>query len=204
MRGRCPPDGSAAAGLDWSGANRFPYPVEMGRTSVTCVVAHPKQWAESGYRAVQYPPKRCRIIDVPGLMKLLGLAKLEQLQQARAQWVDGVLERRLQRRDGRWTESLAVGSEQFVAGIKRALGMSVPSVLLWSPRSRHRPSKARQILSGLAMLHSAQVLARAGTTGRVQPCTLAKGGTSGSCPLSVRQQSSWQTGFRWPTRLFGP
>ncbi len=87
------------------------------------VVAHPKQWAESGYRKVHYPPKRYRIIDVPGLMELMSLAELEQLQQARAQWVDGALERGLQGRDGSWTESLAVGSEQFVAGIKRELGM---------------------------------------------------------------------------------
>ena len=44
-------------------------------------------------------------------MELLGFSEPEQLQQARAQWVDGVLERGLPGRNGSCTESLAVGSE---------------------------------------------------------------------------------------------
>ncbi len=86
------------------------------------VVAHPEQWPESGYWEVQNPPKRYRVINVQALMELVGFEKLEQHQLARANWVDAALERGLPGRDSRWTESLAVGSEHFVEGIKQAFG----------------------------------------------------------------------------------
>ncbi len=89
------------------------------------VVAHPGQWAESGYQEVQKPPKRYRIIDVLALLELLGFEELEQHQRARANWVDAALEGGVAGRDSGWTESLAVGSEHVVAGLKQALGMKV-------------------------------------------------------------------------------
>lgn len=87
------------------------------------VVTHPAQWAESGYWEVQNPPNRYRVIDVQALIELVGLRELEQHQLARANWVDAALDRGLEGRDSAWTESLAVGSEHFVEGIKQALGM---------------------------------------------------------------------------------
>ena len=87
------------------------------------VVAHPGQWAESGYQEVQKPPKRYRIIDLLALLELLGFEDLEPHQRARANWVDAALEPGVEGRDGIWTEGLAVGSEKFVEGIKQALGM---------------------------------------------------------------------------------
>ena len=63
------------------------------------VVAHPAQWAESGYREVQNPPKRYRIVDVQALMELLGFTQFEQHQHTRAKWVEAALERGLQRQE---------------------------------------------------------------------------------------------------------
>ena len=56
-------------------------------------------------------------------MELMCFEKLEQHQHARAKRVGAALERGLQGRDRGWTESLAVGSDHFVEGIKQALGM---------------------------------------------------------------------------------
>ena len=47
---------------------------------------------------------------------------LEQHQLAHSNWIDAALKRGLQKRDSAWTESLAVGSEHLVEGIKQVLG----------------------------------------------------------------------------------
>ncbi len=82
------------------------------------VVTHPEQWAESGYREAQIPPKRYRVINVQALMQLQGFKELAQYQRACATWVDAALVGRPEGPDGVWTESLAMGSEHFVEGIK--------------------------------------------------------------------------------------
>ena len=57
------------------------------------------------------------------LLELLGFNALEQHQRARANWVDAALARGLEGRDSLWTESLAVGSENFIEGVRQALGV---------------------------------------------------------------------------------
>lgn len=87
------------------------------------VVAHPREWTESGYREIQHPPKRYRIIDMQALMGLFGVTSPEELQRAHGRWVDAVLGRGGSRREPYWSESVAVGSEEFVEGVKRGLGI---------------------------------------------------------------------------------
>jgi REP-associated tyrosine transposase len=40
------------------------------------VVSHPRDWAHSGYREIQEPPKRYAVIDQEGLAETVGLMKL--------------------------------------------------------------------------------------------------------------------------------
>jgi putative transposase len=87
------------------------------------VVTHPAQWSACGYREVQDPPKRYGIIDLPVLMDLLGLSDLAQLQRTRAQWVEEALQTNIHRREAHWSESLAVGGQTFVEGVKARLGI---------------------------------------------------------------------------------
>ena len=46
------------------------------------VVDHTIKWVNSGYHEIQQPPKRYRLIDLPGLFGLCGFPKLADFQQA--------------------------------------------------------------------------------------------------------------------------
>ena len=87
------------------------------------VVENPAQWAACGYREVQNPPKRYGIIDLPVLMELLDFSDLAQLQRTRAQWVEEALGE-VRGRESIWSESLAIGSQAFVEGVKTRLGIN--------------------------------------------------------------------------------
>lgn len=56
-------------------------------------------------------------------MELLGFSTFQQLQDARMQWVQAVLNATHQQREGAWSESLAVGSHAFVSGVQTVLGI---------------------------------------------------------------------------------
>ena len=88
------------------------------------VVRHPREWAASGYREIQDPPKRYRIIDSVVLMELFGVAKWSELQRTHAQWVETGLARGGLARQSCWSEAVAVGSEAFVASVRTALGLA--------------------------------------------------------------------------------
>jgi hypothetical protein len=85
------------------------------------VVRHPSQWVHSGYREIQNPPRRYGIIDLRKLSSLCGFNRLTDFQQAHREWV----KRRsvgTPRREGNWSEAIAVGSLSFVHIVKRELG----------------------------------------------------------------------------------
>ncbi len=88
------------------------------------VVSHPAEWPTGGYREVQAPPMRYRIIDLAALMELLGMHTLSELQRTHAQWISEAVAARRISREGMWSESLAVGSQDFVQGVKRQLGLA--------------------------------------------------------------------------------
>jgi len=85
-------------------------------------VAHPMEWQTSGYREIQSPPRRYRVIDSQALQQTLGIDGSAQLRTAHREWVEqGLSEDRIQR-DGRWSECLAVGSEPFMREVQRQMG----------------------------------------------------------------------------------
>jgi putative transposase len=86
------------------------------------VVDHPIKWVNSGYHEIQQPPKRYRVIELPGLFGLCGFSKLADFQQAHRQWVKIALRDELSVRDARWSEAVAVGSLAFVEKVKGELG----------------------------------------------------------------------------------
>ncbi len=87
------------------------------------VVAHPAQWGESGYREIQQPAARYRIVDLCTLSELLGFSSWAQLQREHGGWVAEAL-RVKPGRERVWSDSLAVGSRSFVEGVQTALGGS--------------------------------------------------------------------------------
>ncbi len=87
------------------------------------VVSHPGEWAHGGYREIQNPPERYRIIDTSVLMKYCDVATLETLQNQHRNWVEDELLSDSSRMEDRWTQSIAVGSESFIDQAYKALGI---------------------------------------------------------------------------------
>lgn len=85
-------------------------------------VSHPREWEASGYREIQNPPTRYRVIDYPALMKLLNIFNFQQLQLAHRNWIEEALKTEPSKRDERWSQSLVIGSQQFVAQFQADLG----------------------------------------------------------------------------------
>ncbi len=87
------------------------------------VVKHPSEWPHGGYNEIQAPPKRYAILDHEELKGLLGFRSMEDLARAHRGWIEEALSRAALRREGRWTESIAVGSEAFVVATQAQLGV---------------------------------------------------------------------------------
>lgn len=88
------------------------------------VVGHPGKWGQSGYNEIQNPRKRYALINYDHLMKLLGIDDLNHLKAAHNQWVDVAL-KQSDKRDSKWTQSIAVGDKEFISKTKKSLGDKV-------------------------------------------------------------------------------
>jgi putative transposase len=86
------------------------------------VVSHPHEWDESGYKEIQQPRQRYGLIDHRCLMELLGIPSVDMLQRSHRDWVEESLRAERSARNGKWSESIAVGSKGFVAMVKKQLG----------------------------------------------------------------------------------
>ncbi len=86
------------------------------------VVTHPSTWTHGGYREIQNPPQRYRVIDTPMLMTLLSVGDRTALAARCKQSVESELRNDATKRDPQWTESVAVGNALFVSEVKNRLG----------------------------------------------------------------------------------
>ena len=85
------------------------------------VVAHPSEWRWCGYDELSGVRKRYRILDLDGLVERLGLASICQLHNLHVQRISESIERRALAREAHWTESLAVGSADYIAAAQETL-----------------------------------------------------------------------------------
>jgi REP element-mobilizing transposase RayT len=91
------------------------------------VVKHPSEWMFGGYNEIQAPRERYALIDYEALRDLLGFGSLHDLAEAHRGWVEESVQETGRFRDGKWTESIAVGSEAFVTATKVSLGFRAKS-----------------------------------------------------------------------------
>lgn len=83
------------------------------------VVANPGDWEHCGYAELQSPPARYRLIDRPQLLALADMGD----EEFRACHRDAIAQRMAENvREAQWTESVAVGGEEFVDSIRAKLG----------------------------------------------------------------------------------
>jgi putative transposase len=90
-------------------------------------VNHPADWFDSGYRELQDPPARYGIIDFPMLLSLLSFKSVSDFQERYRELIEVELRKNVLIRQEYWSRSLAVGSEVFVKGLKKALGVKARS-----------------------------------------------------------------------------
>ena len=86
------------------------------------VVQHPSEWPFCGYNEIQDPPQRYVLIDRKRLISLLGVGSPGRFSETYKGWVEEALGRDGNVRDGKWSESIAVGTKSFVERIKEKLG----------------------------------------------------------------------------------
>jgi len=90
------------------------------------VVQHPAAWENGGYREIQDPPRRYRLIDLPALSAACGFSDERTFQSTHRQWVEDALASGTLARDVCWSQSIAVGGNDFVEAVKRQLGIVAP------------------------------------------------------------------------------
>ncbi len=86
-------------------------------------VEDPVDWPESGYAELSQTKQRYHLLDHQVLEELLGVTGNSEMYSTRRGWVEEAMRRNLLERDSCWSGSLAVGDEEFVAGVKTGLGI---------------------------------------------------------------------------------
>jgi putative transposase len=86
------------------------------------VVSHPSMWPFSGYNEIQEPRRKNILIDYERLQSLFGAESYAQFKSSHKDWVEKYLENRVPERQSEWTNSIAVGSKEFIEQVKSLLG----------------------------------------------------------------------------------
>ena len=85
------------------------------------VVTHPSLWEHGGYNEIQHPTKRYSILDREKLIALSGCNSDEQFRTIHRQLVEETIQSEKLDRQRQWSESVAVGGQGFIEGIKNQL-----------------------------------------------------------------------------------
>jgi putative transposase len=86
------------------------------------VVDHPSQWPFCGYNEIQSPRRKNVLIKYDTLRELVGVETYDQVKEYHQGWLDEYLLDGNNRRDEKWTKSIAVGSKGFVQSVQSLLG----------------------------------------------------------------------------------
>ncbi len=89
----------------------------------TGVVKTPDQWEHGGYNEIQNQSKRYTLIDRRKLFELCGLQSVSALQISHKQWLEEAITLNKLEREERWSASLAVGDQRFIAAMKKEMGV---------------------------------------------------------------------------------
>ena len=86
------------------------------------VVKHPSEYRLSGFNEIQNPPKRYAVINWRALLNLFPISTQKCFQQEHNSWVESALQAEVKRKSF-WSESIAIGSEDFVERVHQQLGL---------------------------------------------------------------------------------
>ena len=85
------------------------------------VVGHPGDWQWCGFREIAGLRQRNRIIDQDSLTDKLKVENVRQLRELYTEFINEASSAREFKREPKWTESVAVGSEDFVRTVAENL-----------------------------------------------------------------------------------
>jgi len=85
-------------------------------------VRHPSEWEWCGYRELMGLRQRFCVLDTDRLLEQIGGGDLEEFRSRYEAHVEKRLAGGTDQREGRWTESIAVGCVEFVQEISKHLG----------------------------------------------------------------------------------
>jgi REP element-mobilizing transposase RayT len=88
------------------------------------VVSHPSEWEMNGYNEIQNPPERYGVIDQHRLQHLCGFSDSSKFAEQYGRWVQEAIAEVRMKRESCWTESIAVGSKEFIEETKVKQGIS--------------------------------------------------------------------------------
>lgn len=88
------------------------------------IVGHPREWPYCGYDELMRPHVRRtgQLVDTGLLMELVGAKDIRALQTMRSEWIELAIRKGRLQREPIWTESVAVGSEEYLRQIQAELG----------------------------------------------------------------------------------
>ncbi len=86
------------------------------------VVKHPSEWPFCGYNEIQEPKRKTVLINYHKLTTLPGFNSYAEVIKYHKRWVESHLENGNNIRDDIWTQSIAVGNENFIEKIKSLMG----------------------------------------------------------------------------------
>ncbi len=89
------------------------------------VVNHPAEWPFSGYHEIQSHKQRYRLIDMEKLLTLVQIEKQEEFKGIYNDLIDSKLGSKNLNRESFWTESIAVGSGNFINKMRANLKTKV-------------------------------------------------------------------------------
>jgi len=88
------------------------------------VAGHPREWEFCGYREMARPDlrPRLRLVDADVLAALAGAHDPGSLSHMRDEWIEQAIRKGRYEREPLWTESIAVGGEDFLKRVASDLG----------------------------------------------------------------------------------
>ena len=78
------------------------------------VVGHPREWPWCGYHELIGARRRYRVLDMDCVLQLFGDGSTVEFRDQYEAMIEKRIAKDLAKREPEWTESIAVGSEEFV------------------------------------------------------------------------------------------
>jgi hypothetical protein len=87
------------------------------------IVEHPRQWRFCGYNEIMRQKQRYTLVNMVRLLELVEIRSREEFWRFYTGLIDRSIADGDLRREKKWSESIAVGSEKFVEGLHARLGI---------------------------------------------------------------------------------